>query len=127
MHFIMYATPNAKKRTFKVLSATTTLCLPILLMLYFFLDGSIRSVVVGWICAPLSVCVFVAPLTIVWKVVKTKSVEFMPFPLSCLLTLCAMMWFAYRVYTKDLCVMVYARFYFYLFIFFTFFLINRVS
>ncbi|KAJ0490968.1 putative SWEET sugar transporter [Helianthus annuus] len=94
------------KRTFKVLSATTTLCLPILLMLYFFLDGSIRSVVVGWICAALSVCVFAAPLTIVWKVVKTKSVEFMPFPLSCLLTLCAMMWFAYGVYTKDLCVMV---------------------
>ncbi|KAF5764792.1 putative SWEET sugar transporter [Helianthus annuus] len=95
MHFIMYATPNAKKRTFKVLSATTTLCLAIMLMLYFFLDGSIRSVVVGWICAALS-----------WKVVKTKSVEFMPFPLSCLLTLCAMMWFAYGVYTKDLCVMV---------------------
>ncbi|KAJ0537507.1 putative SWEET sugar transporter [Helianthus annuus] len=104
--FIMYATPNAKKRTFKVLSATTTLSLAILLMSYFFLHGSIRSVVVGWICVALSVCVFAAPLTIVWKVVKTKSVEFMPFPLSCLLTLCAMMWFTYGVYTKDLCVMV---------------------
>ncbi|MFS7953852.1 putative SWEET sugar transporter [Helianthus anomalus] len=97
MHFSMSAMPNAKKRTFKVLSATTTLCLAILLMSYFFMDGSIRSVVVGWICAALSVCVFAAPLTIVWKVVKIKSVEFMPFPLSSLLTLCAMMWFAYGV------------------------------
>ncbi|MFS7907161.1 putative nucleoside phosphatase GDA1/CD39, SWEET sugar transporter [Helianthus anomalus] len=54
------------------------------------------------------------------------SVEFMRFPLSCLLTLCVMMWFLYGVYTKDICFMVYAMFYF-LLIFFYLFLIKRVS
>ncbi|KAI7749169.1 hypothetical protein M8C21_028224 [Ambrosia artemisiifolia] len=104
--FIVYATPSAKKQTFKVLSATTTLCLAISLGSYYFVHGSTRTLVVGWIGVGLSICVFAAPLTIVCQVVKTKSVEFMPFPLSCLLTLCAMMWFAYGIFTKDLCVMV---------------------
>ncbi|KAL8255152.1 hypothetical protein R6Q59_033373 [Mikania micrantha] len=41
-----------------------------------------------------------------FKVVKTKSIEFMPFPLSCLLTLSAMTWFTYGMFTADLCVTV---------------------
>ncbi|CAH1433766.1 unnamed protein product [Lactuca virosa] len=41
-----------------------------------------------------------------FQVVKTKSIDFMPFPLSCFLTLSAMMWFAYGMFTSDLCVTV---------------------
>ncbi|XP_076908184.1 bidirectional sugar transporter SWEET15-like isoform X2 [Bidens hawaiensis] len=104
--FINYATPNAKKHAFITLSATIALCLAISLGSFFFLHDSTRATVVGWICVGISVCVFAAPLTVVYRVVKTKSVEFMPFPLSCLLTLCAMTWFAYGVFTKDKCVTV---------------------
>ncbi|KAI3817423.1 hypothetical protein L1987_11213 [Smallanthus sonchifolius] len=104
--FIMYATPYGKKQTFKVLSVAMTLCLAISLGSYLFLNGPTRAAVVGWICVGMSISVFAAPLTIVFQVVKTKSIEFMPFLLSCLLTLSAMMWFAYGMFSKDLCVTV---------------------
>ncbi|KAJ6882551.1 hypothetical protein NC651_028977 [Populus alba x Populus x berolinensis] len=48
-----------------------------------------------------SICVFFAPLFILRKVMKTKSVEFMPFSLSFFLTLSALMWFFYGYLKKD--------------------------
>ncbi|KAL8218817.1 hypothetical protein R6Q57_022190 [Mikania cordata] len=104
--FVMYATPYGKKQTFKISSAAMAMCLVIFLGSYFLLQGTTRAVVVGCICVGMSICVFASPLTIVFKVVKTKSIEFMPFPLSCLLTLSAMTWFTYGLFTADLCVTV---------------------
>nr|GEW78142.1 exocyst complex component EXO70B1-like [Tanacetum cinerariifolium] len=104
--FIIYATPYGRKQTLKILSASMALCLVISLGSFYLLHGPTRALVVGWICVALSICVFASPLTIVLQIVKTKSVEFMPFTLSCFLTLSAMMWFAYGMFTKDLCVTV---------------------
>ncbi|KAL7586288.1 hypothetical protein Lser_V15G40903 [Lactuca serriola] len=104
--FLVYATPSVKKHTIMVVSATMVLCIVISLGSFYFLEGVSRALVVGWICVGVSVCVFAAPLTIVFQVVKTKSIDFMPFPLSCFLTLSAMMWFAYGMFTSDLCVTV---------------------
>ncbi|OMO99975.1 SWEET sugar transporter [Corchorus capsularis] len=76
----------------------------ILIFTHFLVKGSIRIQVLGWICVAISVSVFAAPLSIVARVIKTKSVEFMPFNLSFFLTLSAIMWFAYGLFIKDLCV-----------------------
>ncbi|KAM0016680.1 putative SWEET sugar transporter [Helianthus debilis subsp. tardiflorus] len=104
--FLMYATPHAKKQTIKGLSGVMMLCLVVSLGTFFSLQGPTRVLVVGWICVGISVCVFAAPLTIVFEVVRTKSVEFMPLSLSFFLTLSATAWFAYGMALKDICVTV---------------------
>ncbi|MBA0705235.1 hypothetical protein Golax_017441 [Gossypium laxum] len=78
----------------------------ILIVTHFLVKNSIRIQVLGWINVAISVSVFAAPLNITTRVIKTKSVEFMPFNLSLALTLSAIMWFAYGAFIKDLCVAV---------------------
>ncbi|KAJ7957204.1 Bidirectional sugar transporter SWEET [Quillaja saponaria] len=59
----------------------------IILISHFLAKGSNRVQVLGWICVAFSVSVFIAPLCIMRVVIRTKSVEFMPFSLSFFLTL----------------------------------------
>ncbi|KAL3503286.1 hypothetical protein ACH5RR_037735 [Cinchona calisaya] len=65
------------------------------------LKGKTCASIVGWICLVFSICVFVAPLAIVRQVIRTKSIEYMPFLLSFFLTLSAAMWFFYGFLIKD--------------------------
>ncbi|MCE3051167.1 hypothetical protein HAX54_049033, partial [Datura stramonium] len=74
----------------------------IVLVTQFLFKGAVRGQVVGWVCLVFSLCVFVAPLGILRKVIKTKSVEYMPLLLSVFLTLSAVMWFFYGLLLKDI-------------------------
>ncbi|KAK7340946.1 hypothetical protein VNO77_21664 [Canavalia gladiata] len=71
----------------------------------FAVKGINRVHAVGMICAVFNIAVFAAPLSIMRRVIKTKSVEFMPFSLSLFLTLCATMWFFYGLFDKDYYIM----------------------
>ncbi|GMI76674.1 hypothetical protein like AT5G50790 [Hibiscus trionum] len=74
----------------------------IFLSTYFLHNPRIRAQILGYICMAFALSVFAAPLGIVRKVIKTKSVEFMPFNLSLFLTLGAVMWFFYGLLLKDM-------------------------
>ncbi|KAH1040087.1 hypothetical protein J1N35_041830 [Gossypium stocksii] len=103
--FLAYASKNSRMSAMKLfISVNLGLFSFILILTHFLLKSSIRIQVLGWICVAISVSVFAAPLNIMARVIRTKSVEFMPFTLSFFLTLSAVMWFAYGLFIKDLCV-----------------------
>ncbi|KAG9136814.1 hypothetical protein Leryth_004568 [Lithospermum erythrorhizon] len=105
--FLLYAPKKARNDTAKLLSFLNVgVFLMIFFLTYYPLKGDTRVAVVGWICVAFSVSVFAAPLSIVFQVIRTKSSEFLPFPLSFCLTLSAIMWFGYGILQKDLCIAV---------------------
>ncbi|KAL3835733.1 hypothetical protein ACJIZ3_010469 [Penstemon smallii] len=103
--FLFYASKKVKTHTVKLLGLMNVGLFSLIFMLTFFIfGGQSRTQIVGWICVAISVCVFVAPLSIVFQVVRTRSVEFMPFTLSFFLTLSAVMWFSYGLFQRDICI-----------------------
>lgn len=105
--YILYAAKEAKKQTTKLVAILNVgIFTAIFLVTYFAFhqDHSVRISVVGWICVGFAVSVFASPLSIVFQVIRTRSVEFMPFTLSFALTISAVVWFSYGFLLKDMCV-----------------------
>ncbi|KAK6148047.1 hypothetical protein DH2020_018959 [Rehmannia glutinosa] len=100
--YLFYAPKSSRLQTVMLLLLLNVFSLGLIVVLTQFLaEGSTRADIVGWICLVFSLCVFVAPLGVVRQVIRTKSVEYMPFPLSFFLTLSAVMWFFYGLLRKD--------------------------
>ncbi|EXC34700.1 Bidirectional sugar transporter NEC1 [Morus notabilis] len=100
--FLIYAPGKVRIYTIKLLVLFNMGAYGLILLSTSFVGKiSQRVTVVGWICAVFSVCVFAAPLSIIRLVIKTRSVEYMPFALSFCLTLCAVMWFFYGLLVND--------------------------
>ncbi|KFK25541.1 hypothetical protein AALP_AA8G128400 [Arabis alpina] len=103
--FLTYATKDKKTSAMKLFMAMNVAFFSsILLMTHFFVKSPLKVSVLGWICVAISVSVFAAPLMVVARVIKTKSVEFMPFSLSFFLTISAVMWGAYGLFLHDICI-----------------------
>ncbi|KAG2620714.1 hypothetical protein PVAP13_3NG205000 [Panicum virgatum] len=101
MYFV-YADKKAKWFTAKImLGLNVGFFGAILLFTLLLFKGEKRIVTLGWICVAFSVSVFVAPLSIIKRVIQTRSVEYMPFSLSLSLTLSAVVWFLYGLLIKD--------------------------
>ncbi|PIN22406.1 Multitransmembrane protein [Handroanthus impetiginosus] len=100
--FLYYAPKPARLQTVMLILLLNVVGMGLIIVLtYFLAQGSTRADIVGWICLVFSLCVFVAPLCVVRQVIRTKSVEYMPFLLSFFLTLSAVMWFFYGLLRKD--------------------------
>ncbi|KAK3406476.1 hypothetical protein EUGRSUZ_K02672 [Eucalyptus grandis] len=100
--YIAYAPKKARMLTLRLLLLNFGGYCSILLLSHFLAKGSARVQLVGWICVALSVAVFAAPLSVIRMVIRTKSVEFMPFSLSFFLMLSAVTWLLYGLFLKDL-------------------------
>ncbi|KAL1539229.1 bidirectional sugar transporter N3-like [Salvia divinorum] len=101
--FFIYASKKARARAAKILGGMNVGILFVIFAgTFFLLKGPLRAKVVGWFCVALSVCVFASPLSVIANVVRTRSVEYMPFLLSFFLTLNSVMWFGYGLFQKDL-------------------------
>nr|WAJ59863.1 SWEET family protein 4 [Heracleum moellendorffii] len=100
--FMIYAPKDTKVYTSKLLVSLNGVVFGIIIFTtMMFFEGIVRIRIVGWACAIFSVCVFIAPLSVMRLVIRTKSVEYMPFSLSFFLTLCAVMWFFYGILAHD--------------------------
>ncbi|CAF1883934.1 unnamed protein product [Brassica napus] len=104
--FFTYATKEKKMAAIKLFLTMNVAFFSLIIMVTHFAvkSPSLQVSVIGWICVAISVSVFAAPLMIVARVIKTKSVEFMPFTLSFFLTISAVMWFAYGAFLHDICI-----------------------
>ncbi|XP_057479730.1 bidirectional sugar transporter N3-like isoform X2 [Actinidia eriantha] len=100
--FIAYASKKARMTTLKMLLLLNFGGFSlIVLCVYYLAKGPNRVRVLGWVCLVFNVSVFVSPLSIMKQVIRTKSVEFMPFSLSFFLTLNAVVWFFYGLLQKN--------------------------
>ncbi|CAM8971283.1 unnamed protein product [Rhodiola kirilowii] len=100
--YLIYATPASKVLTkwiFLALNLGVFGLIILITMLAF--EGTARTKAAGWICASVSVAVFASPLSIMYQVIRTKSVRYMPLMLSVMLTVCAVVWFFYGFLIHD--------------------------
>ncbi|KAL8456741.1 hypothetical protein ACS0TY_034841 [Phlomoides rotata] len=105
--YLFYAPKKPRVQTLKLLVLFIVFGFGfIVLSTLYLVKPSQRAIVVGWICLVFSLCVFIAPLCIVRRVIQTKSVEYMPILLSFFLTISAVMWFFYGLLIKDFVVAV---------------------
>ncbi|XP_043724156.1 bidirectional sugar transporter SWEET14-like [Telopea speciosissima] len=102
--FLAYAPKTAKIQTAKLILLLNLGMYSLILLLTLLLvkEPISRVRIVGWVCVAVSVTVFAAPFSVMRMVIRTKSVKFMPFPLSVFLTLSAVIWFSYGLLLKDL-------------------------
>ncbi|XP_076927089.1 bidirectional sugar transporter NEC1-like [Bidens hawaiensis] len=100
--YIFYATNSSRISTIKFISIFNVGGLgTVMLVSLMLVKGPKRVELVGWICAVINLTVFAAPLSVMRRVIRTRSVEYMPFMLSFSLTLCATAWFFYGFFVND--------------------------
>ncbi|XP_028766229.1 bidirectional sugar transporter SWEET12 [Neltuma alba] len=102
--YIAYCPKKARVFTLRLILLLNFggICIIVLLTHLLSKERAARIKLLGWICVVFSTSVFVAPLSIIRVVIRTKSVEFMPFTLSLLLTVSAAIWLAYGVLLRDI-------------------------
>ncbi|CAK8579115.1 unnamed protein product [Lathyrus sativus] len=100
--FLIYASKKSRLSTVKLLLLLNVFGFGAMLLSTLYLaKGAKRLAIIGWICLVFNISVFAAPLFVISKVIRTRSVEYMPFFLSFFLTINAVMWFFYGLLLKD--------------------------
>nr|QIE48601.1 sugar transporter SWEET1 [Jasminum sambac] len=102
MIFLIFAPKKEKAKVFALLVAILAVFATVAFVsLLAFHDLQKKKVFCGFAAAIFSIIMYASPLSIMRMVIKTKSVEFMPFFLSLFVFLCGTSWFIYGLIGKD--------------------------
>ncbi|KAI3936383.1 hypothetical protein MKW98_000657 [Papaver atlanticum] len=100
--FIIYAPKDSKVKHLKLAGIFNVgFYTTVVLITFLATHGGVRLTVVGFLCAGLTLGMYASPLVSMRNVIKTKSVEYMPFSLSFFLFLNGGVWSVYSVLVKD--------------------------
>ncbi|XP_066349475.1 bidirectional sugar transporter SWEET1a [Miscanthus floridulus] len=100
--FLIFAVDRrARLRMLGLLSIVASIFTTVVLVSLLALHGNARKVFCGLAATIFSICMYASPLSIMRLVIKTKSVEFMPFLLSLAVFLCGTSWFIYGLLGRD--------------------------
>ncbi|OIT06418.1 PREDICTED: bidirectional sugar transporter SWEET3b [Nicotiana attenuata] len=101
--YFWFSSAKGKKEVAKMVVPIILICVATgIISAFVFHDHRRRKVFVGSIGLVASVAMYASPLVVVRQVIKTKSVEFMPFYLSFFSFLASCLWMAYGLLSHDL-------------------------
>ncbi|RLN24840.1 bidirectional sugar transporter SWEET1a [Panicum miliaceum] len=99
--FLIFAERRIRLRMLGLLGVVTSIFAAVVLISLLALHGNGRKIFCGLAATIFSICMYASPLSIMRLVIKTKSVEFMPFLLSLSVFLCGTSWFIYGLLGRD--------------------------
>ncbi|XP_006645124.1 bidirectional sugar transporter SWEET1a [Oryza brachyantha] len=99
--FLIFAERKTRLKMMGLLGIVTSIFTMVVLVSLLALHGQGRKLFCGLAATIFSICMYASPLSIMRLVVKTKSVEFMPFLLSLSVFLCGTSWFIYGLLGRD--------------------------
>ncbi|RXH85646.1 hypothetical protein DVH24_009467 [Malus domestica] len=99
--FIIFAPERERAKILGLFTAVLALFSAVALVSLFALHDKTRKLFCGLTATVFAIIMFSSPLSIMSTVVRTKSVEFMPFFLSLFSFLCGTSWFIYGLLGRD--------------------------
>ncbi|XP_017697409.2 bidirectional sugar transporter SWEET16-like [Phoenix dactylifera] len=100
--YLVYAPRDTRVKMAKLVAVLNVGFLGLVILVTLLaIHGSVRLTVIGFLCAALTVGMYVSPLAAMRMVVKTMSVEYMPFFLSFFLFLNGGVWSVYSLLVQD--------------------------
>jgi solute carrier family 50 protein (sugar transporter) len=99
--FLIFAPPKLRVKMFGLLMLVISIFSTVALVSVLALHGQARKLFCGLAATIFSICMYASPLAIMRLVIKTKSVEYMPFLLSLFVFLCGTSWFIYGLLGRD--------------------------
>ncbi|PIN16575.1 Multitransmembrane protein [Handroanthus impetiginosus] len=100
--FLTFAPKKEKIKVFGLLLSILTIFSTIALVSLFALHShGKKQLFCGFAASVFSIIMYASPLSVMRMVIKTKSVEYMPFLLSLFVFLCGSCWFIYGLIGKD--------------------------
>ncbi|GLJ36974.1 hypothetical protein SUGI_0748250 [Cryptomeria japonica] len=104
--YLIFAPPKTKRTMVRMLIGVLTVAGTIAAVSLFALhDQQQKKFLVGTVGMVATVILYGSPLSVIRLVIKTKSVEFMPFNLSFFAFLSSTLWLAYGTLSKDIVIM----------------------